>query len=58
MKSKRLFIYLPLLYAMMFSSMGCSGDDENNEVKSCVSGTIYGIGPEGPGEPVDQGTVL
>jgi hypothetical protein len=51
MKSKRLFIYLPLLYAMMFSSMGCSGDDENNEVKSCVSGTIYGIGPEGPGEP-------
>jgi len=38
MKSKRLFIYLPLLYAMMFSSMGCSGDDENNEVKSLTGG--------------------
>jgi hypothetical protein len=35
MKSKRLFIYLPLLYAMMFSSMGCSGDDELTRGRFC-----------------------
>jgi hypothetical protein len=30
MKAKRLFIYLPLLFALIFCCMGCGSDDNNN----------------------------
>ena len=51
MKTKRRFVYLSLLFTLVFSSMGCSNNEENNEVESCVSGTIL-IEPEESGQYV------
>ena len=33
MKTKNLFLYLPLLLALMLGTMGCSSDDEETEVE-------------------------
>jgi len=49
MNTKRLFLYLPLLLALMLVSVGCSKDDESTSGEKTVD--FYGI--DIPYAPID-----
>ena len=48
MKIKSLFLYLPLLLALMLVSVGCSKDDEREDeklaIEGCYEGEVVGFG--------------
>ena len=47
MKTKNIFLYLPLLLALMLGAMGCSSDEDNMEIKGCFSAYVMGVNSDG-----------